>query len=106
MTSLELPADARAAHRPATSAPMLPLPIKLGGALRWRRADIESWKARLFDMLPPELVTAQPIEFVTSRQLAGELKVGIRTLRRRLAEARAANAEARRREPGKKRNLD
>jgi hypothetical protein len=99
MTSLDLLADARAVLRPATSAPMLPLPVKLGGALLWRRADIEVWKAALFDMPPPELVTAQPMEFVTARQLAGELKVGMRTLRRRLAEARAAAAEARPREP-------
>jgi hypothetical protein len=99
MTSLDLLTDARAALRRAASAPMLPLPVKLGGALFWRRADIEAWKAALFDMPPPELVSAQPIEFVTARQLAGELKVGIRTLRRRLAEARAAAAEARPREP-------
>jgi hypothetical protein len=99
MTSLDLLLDVRAAHRPATSAPMLPLPVKLGGALLWRRSDIEAWKAALFDMPPPNLVTAQPMEFVTARQPAGELKVGIRTLRRRLAEARAAAAEARPREP-------
>ena len=99
MTSLDPPADARAAysarHVRADASPS----VKLGGALLWRRADIEAWKAVLFHMPTPELVNAQPIEFVTARQLAGELKVGIRTLRRRLAEARAAAAEARPREP-------
>ena len=98
MGSPDLPAGARAALRPAPSAPMLPLPVKLGGALLWRRADIEAWKASLFDMPPPNFVTAQPMEFVTARQLAGELKVGIRTLRRRLAESRAVEPQ-RRREP-------
>ena len=99
MTSFDLLADARAVLRPATCKTMLPLPAKIGGALLWRRVDIEAWKARLFDMPSPELVTSRPMELVTCRQLAGELNVGVRTLRRRLAEAREAAAEFQRREP-------
>jgi hypothetical protein len=72
---------------------LLPLPAKLGGALLWRRGDIEARKARLFGLPAPELVTAAPTELVTARDLAGELRVGIRTLRRRLAKAGAAAAD-------------
>jgi hypothetical protein len=100
MSSLDLPANTGTVPWSAACAPMLPLPIKFGGALLWRRAEIEVWKAVMFDLPPPDLVTAQPMEFVTARQLAGELKVGIRTLRRRTAEARAAAAEGWPGEPG------
>jgi hypothetical protein len=95
MTYVNLLGDGRSVREPAACKTMLPLPAKLGGALLWRRADIEAWKARLFDKPSPELVTSRPMELVTCRQLASELNVGVRTLRRRLAEARAAAAEVR-----------
>jgi hypothetical protein len=99
MNSLNMPGDGHTAPLPPTCPPLLPLPAKLGGTLLWRRVDIEAWKARLFGLPLPELVTSRPAELVTCRQLAAELNVGVRTLRRRLAEARAAAAEVQPSEP-------
>jgi hypothetical protein len=59
---------------------------------RARRATIDAdviALARNADVLS----TAEALEIVTAREFAGELKVGIRTLRRRIAKARAAAAE-------------
>lgn len=103
MNSLNMLEDGHTVLRPPTCKTTLPLPAKLGGALLWRRADIEAWKARLFDMPSPELVTSRPMELVTCRQLAVELNVGVRTLRRRLAEARAAATAVPQRQPSEAR---
>jgi hypothetical protein len=74
----------------ATSAPPLPAPVRFHGALLWRRADIESWKAKLFGVPEPEIAPTAAGAIVTFEEFREELRLSERTFRRRIREARRA----------------